>query len=134
MTIILVGNKSDLEHRRTVMYDEGAQFAKEHGLIFLETSAKTAANVEEVLFVLFVDDDVELKTMKWRRMLFLLLLLRGFHCFLILSFRLLSILPKRFMKRYKEVYLMFQMRYLPYVFLCDFHLRNLFSLFLSFST
>jgi len=47
MTIILVGNKSDLEHRRTVLYDEGAQFAKEHGLIFLETSAKTAANVEE---------------------------------------------------------------------------------------
>lgn len=28
--------------------DEGAAFAKENGLIFLETSAKTAANVEEV--------------------------------------------------------------------------------------
>eukprot|EP01112_Ceratiomyxa_fruticulosa_P007868 TRINITY_DN2047_c0_g4_i1.p1 TRINITY_DN2047_c0_g4~~TRINITY_DN2047_c0_g4_i1.p1 ORF type:complete len:214 (-),score=28.51 TRINITY_DN2047_c0_g4_i1:134-775(-) len=47
MTVILVGNKNDLEHRRAVSYEEGAQFAKEHGLIFLETSAKTAANVEE---------------------------------------------------------------------------------------
>ncbi len=27
--------------------EEGEQFAKEHGLIFLETSARTAANVEE---------------------------------------------------------------------------------------
>ena len=27
--------------------EEGEKFAKEHGLIFLETSAKTAANVEE---------------------------------------------------------------------------------------
>jgi len=47
MTIILVGNKSDLDHRRTVTYEEGEKFAKDHGLIFLETSAKTAANVEE---------------------------------------------------------------------------------------
>ncbi len=28
-------------------YEEGAAFAQEHGLIFLETSAKTAANVED---------------------------------------------------------------------------------------
>jgi hypothetical protein len=38
----LIGNKSDLEHRRAVTYEEGEQFAKENGLIFLETSAKTA--------------------------------------------------------------------------------------------
>lgn len=29
--------------------EEGAKFAEENGLIFLETSAKTAANVEEVV-------------------------------------------------------------------------------------
>lgn len=48
MVIILVGNKSDLERSRMVSTAEGEQFAREHGLIFLETSAKTAANVEEV--------------------------------------------------------------------------------------
>jgi Ras-related protein Rab-2A len=47
MTIILIGNKSDLAHRRAVTTEEGQQFAQEHGLIFLETSAKTADNVEE---------------------------------------------------------------------------------------
>ena len=30
--------------------EEGEAFAQEHGLVFMETSAKTAANVEEVLF------------------------------------------------------------------------------------
>jgi len=47
MTIMLIGNKSDLNHRRAVTYEEGEQFAKEHGLVFMETSAKTAHNVEE---------------------------------------------------------------------------------------
>ncbi|KAG6971892.1 hypothetical protein JG687_00001770 [Phytophthora cactorum] len=47
MAIMLIGNKSDLEHRRAVSFKEGEQFAKENGLIFLETSAKTAANVED---------------------------------------------------------------------------------------
>lgn len=47
MVIMLIGNKSDLEQRRQVSFAEGQAFAKEHGLIFLETSAKTAANVEE---------------------------------------------------------------------------------------
>ena len=60
MVIMLIGNKSDLNHRyvrftvdfsyhsRAVSVEEGAKFAEENGLIFLETSAKTAANVEEV--------------------------------------------------------------------------------------
>ena len=39
---------SDLEARRDVKREEGEAFAREHGLIFMETSAKTAANVEEV--------------------------------------------------------------------------------------
>lgn len=47
MVIMLIGNKSDLESRRDVRKEEGEAFAREHGLIFLETSAKTAANVEE---------------------------------------------------------------------------------------
>jgi GTPase SAR1 family protein len=47
MVIMLVGNKGDLDHRRQVTKEEGEKFAQENGLIFLETSAKTAANVEE---------------------------------------------------------------------------------------
>jgi hypothetical protein len=39
---------SDLYARREVQKEEGEAFAREHGLIFMETSAKTAANVEEV--------------------------------------------------------------------------------------
>lgn len=46
MVIMLIGNKSDLE-KREVSFEEGEQFANENGLIFLETSAKTASNVEE---------------------------------------------------------------------------------------
>ena len=47
MVIMLIGNKSDMEARRQVSFAEGEKFAADHGLIFLETSAKTAANVEE---------------------------------------------------------------------------------------
>ena len=51
MTVMLIGNKCDLSHRRAVSYEEGEQFAKEHGLVFMEASAKTAQNVEEVKFL-----------------------------------------------------------------------------------
>ena len=46
MVIMLIGNKNDLEHRRAVSTEEGRAFAEQNGLIFLETSAKTAFNVE----------------------------------------------------------------------------------------
>ncbi|KAH0626232.1 hypothetical protein JD844_001077 [Phrynosoma platyrhinos] len=47
MVIMLIGNKSDLEDRRAVQKEEGEAFAREHGMVFLETSARTATNVEE---------------------------------------------------------------------------------------
>ena len=47
MVIMLIGNKSDLDHRRAVSTEEGERFAKENNLVFLETSAKSAHNVEE---------------------------------------------------------------------------------------
>lgn len=47
MTIMLIGNKSDMDARRQVSTEEGERFAKENELIFMETSAKTAYNVEE---------------------------------------------------------------------------------------
>eukprot|EP00036_Acanthoecidae_sp_10tr_P020482 CAMPEP_0206308156 /NCGR_PEP_ID=MMETSP0106_2-20121207/11712_1 /ASSEMBLY_ACC=CAM_ASM_000206 /TAXON_ID=81532 /ORGANISM="Acanthoeca-like sp., Strain 10tr" /LENGTH=330 /DNA_ID=CAMNT_0053739183 /DNA_START=164 /DNA_END=1153 /DNA_ORIENTATION=- len=43
--IMLIGNKTDMESKRCVSTKEGRQFAKEHGLAFMETSAKTRTNV-----------------------------------------------------------------------------------------
>ena len=43
---ILVGNKSDLEQRRAVSYDEGQEMANHYGVRFLETSAKECKNVD----------------------------------------------------------------------------------------
>ncbi|KAJ6233395.1 ras-related protein rab-2-a [Anaeramoeba flamelloides] len=47
LNILLVGNKSDLEENRAVSFEEGLNFAKENGMRFIETSAKTALNVEK---------------------------------------------------------------------------------------
>eukprot|EP00522_Entomoneis_paludosa_P003324 CAMPEP_0172471316 /NCGR_PEP_ID=MMETSP1065-20121228/67754_1 /TAXON_ID=265537 /ORGANISM="Amphiprora paludosa, Strain CCMP125" /LENGTH=277 /DNA_ID=CAMNT_0013229411 /DNA_START=725 /DNA_END=1560 /DNA_ORIENTATION=- len=47
MVILLIGNKNDLEHRRAVSTEEGKAFADANGLLFMETSAKTAYNVEQ---------------------------------------------------------------------------------------
>lgn len=76
MSIMLIGNKADLsvsacccpalppdacaappwcsrrhapapQHRRAVSTEEGEAFAKDNGLVFMETSAKTALNVED---------------------------------------------------------------------------------------
>jgi len=47
MVIMLIGNKCDLEEKRAVPREEGEKFAKQHGLFFLETSAKTDQNVDE---------------------------------------------------------------------------------------
>jgi Ras-related protein Rab-2A len=50
MAVALIGNKADLE-RREVSKEEGDEFAKKHNLLFLETSAKTAMNVEDAFMV-----------------------------------------------------------------------------------
>ena len=44
--IMLVGNKSDLDHLRQVQTDEAKSFAKAKGIAFIETSAKDSNNVE----------------------------------------------------------------------------------------
>ena len=48
ITIILIGNKKDLENKREVSYEEGESFAKKNGFIFFETSAKIPYNIVEV--------------------------------------------------------------------------------------
>ncbi|KAM8873395.1 ras-related protein ralB-A-like isoform 1-T2 [Synchiropus picturatus] len=48
--LLLVGNKSDLEERRKVSGDDAAARAGEWGVQYVETSAKTRANVDKVFF------------------------------------------------------------------------------------
>ncbi|MED6167847.1 Complex III subunit 3 [Stylosanthes scabra] len=57
LIMFLVANKADLETDRKVANEEGEEYAKENGLSFLETSAKTAQNVNE----LFYEIGMELK-------------------------------------------------------------------------
>merc|ERR1712206_37800 len=49
---LLVGNKSDLTAKRVVEHDQGKEFADSLGIEFLETSAKTAQNVEQAFLTM----------------------------------------------------------------------------------
>ena len=44
---VLIGNKSDLEDKRVITYNQGKDFADTYGLKFIETSAKKNLNVNE---------------------------------------------------------------------------------------
>ena len=52
IVIALAGNKSDLGSRRTVEYEEANAYAEEKGLLFFETSAKNADNVDEIFLAI----------------------------------------------------------------------------------
>ncbi|XP_062226085.1 ras-related protein Rab2BV-like [Phragmites australis] len=46
IVVMMVGNKSDLNHLRSVPEEDGQAFSEKEGLSFLETSALEAVNVE----------------------------------------------------------------------------------------
>jgi small GTP-binding protein len=52
LSVMLVGNKSDLETHRTVSSEEGMQFAKDHNLLFMEASAREYLNIDTALQLL----------------------------------------------------------------------------------
>jgi len=46
IVIMLVGNKTDLRHLRTVSTEEATEFAEKHNLAFIETSALDSTGVD----------------------------------------------------------------------------------------
>jgi len=52
IVIALAGNKADLTTNRIVEYDEASAYAEENGLLFMETSAKTALNVNDIFLAI----------------------------------------------------------------------------------
>jgi len=49
---LLVGNKSDMEDKKVVEYTVAKEFADSLGIPFLETSAKSASNVEQAFLTM----------------------------------------------------------------------------------
>ncbi|XP_057503650.1 ras-related protein RHN1-like isoform X2 [Actinidia eriantha] len=50
LIMALVANKSDLEPDREVETQEGEQLSQENGMVFIETSAKTSVNINELFY------------------------------------------------------------------------------------
>lgn len=50
--IALSGNKADLAAKRVVEYEEAQAYAEDNGLLFLETSAKSSMNVNEIFLAI----------------------------------------------------------------------------------
>nr|XP_055032911.1 ras-related protein Rab-37 isoform X4 [Misgurnus anguillicaudatus] len=47
VVIMLIGNKTDMSNTRVIRREDGEKLAREFGVIFLETSAKTGLNVDQ---------------------------------------------------------------------------------------
>ena len=52
IVIAIAGNKADLATKRAVEFEEAESYAEENGLIFMESSAKTAMNVSEIFLAI----------------------------------------------------------------------------------
>ena len=50
VTMILVGNKAHKENKRKVTFDEGKTLANKYGMKFLEVSAKTGQNIDDLFY------------------------------------------------------------------------------------
>ena len=55
IVVMLVGNKCDLQELRAVSKEDGVAFSQEENLLFIETSAKDATNVQESFTTLITE-------------------------------------------------------------------------------
>ncbi|CAH1794637.1 unnamed protein product [Owenia fusiformis] len=63
VVIMLLGNKSDMTNERVIRREDGERLAKEYGVCFMETSAKTGLNVDLAFMAIARD----LKSKKTRK-------------------------------------------------------------------
>ena len=68
--IVLVGNKSDLENKRQVMYDEAKTLADEFNVSYYETSAKNGNNVDKMFkeLIQVVEETIRNDENSWANM------------------------------------------------------------------
>jgi len=52
IVIALSGNKADLAAKRVVEYEEAQAYAEDNGLLFMETSAKSSMNVQDIFLAI----------------------------------------------------------------------------------
>jgi|UniRef100_A0AC35FUT9 small GTP-binding protein len=52
IVIALAGNKADLASKRVVEYEEAQAYAEDNGLLFMETSAKSSMNVNDIFLAI----------------------------------------------------------------------------------
>ncbi|XP_052769804.1 ras-related protein Rab-37-like isoform X2 [Mya arenaria] len=62
VVIMLLGNKADMSGERMIRVEDGEKLAKDHGVAFMETSAKTGMNVE--LAFMAIARDLKMKKMR----------------------------------------------------------------------
>ena len=49
-SVIIVGNKTDLDNLRQVKYSEGQKFSEENNLLYIESSANTGNNIGQIFY------------------------------------------------------------------------------------
>jgi len=60
-TIILIGNKSDLENKRAVSYEMGKEIALKYGMKFMETSSYNSEDIHNIISE-SIETTLEIKT------------------------------------------------------------------------
>lgn len=60
--VLLVGNKSDMSHKREVTFEQGQEFADSIRCKFVEASAKNASNVDKVFLTICDEIKKKMKT------------------------------------------------------------------------